>query len=81
MGMLRIMSRHGDDQIVWDTRCTATSDAEAEAAICEAERIFTQARLQGGTAFKIDTNKTTTRIEQFDRTAEHILIVPRVVGG
>ncbi|GAC1636664.1 MAG: hypothetical protein NVS4B11_39250 [Ktedonobacteraceae bacterium] len=81
MGMLRIMSRRGDDRIVWDTSKAETNDSEAIAAIREAERIFNQERAKGATAFKVEAGKTVERIEKFDRTAEQIVVVPRVVGG
>ncbi len=81
MGMLRIMSRRGDDRVVWDARKAAVGDAEAEAAVLEAKRIFDEARARGATAFKVDGAKTSTRIDQFDRTAEQIVLIPRVVGG
>ena len=81
MGMLRIMSRRGDDRIVWNNNKVETHDAEAIAAVREAERIFTQERAKGATAFKVEPGKPVERIEQFDRTAEQIVIVPRVVGG
>ena len=81
MGMLRIMSRRGDDRITWNNSKAETHDAEAIAAVREAERIFTQERAKGATAFKVEPGKPVERIEQFDRTAEQIVIVPRVVGG
>jgi len=79
--MLRVMSRRGDDRITWDQQRVLSGDPEALAAIREAERIFAQERAKGATAFKVDTGKPVERIEQFDRTAEQILLVPRVVGG
>jgi hypothetical protein len=81
MGMLRVMSRRGDDKVAWDVAKVEVGDTEAIAAVREAERIFAQARASGATAFKVETGKAPTRIEQFDRTAEQILMVPRVVGG
>lgn len=81
MGMLRVMSRRGDDRIIWDSRKAEANDPEAMAAIREAERIFNEERARGATTFKVETGKTTERIEKFDRTAEQIVIVPRVVGG
>jgi len=81
MGMLRIMSRRGDDRIVWDLEKFEVNDPEAIAAIREAERIFDEERTRGGTAFKVEPGKPVERIEKFDRTAEQIVIVPRVVGG
>ncbi len=81
MGMLRVMSRRGDDRIVWDPERIRANDPEAVAAIREAERIFNEERMRGATAFKVEPGKPVERLEQFDRTAEQIVIVPRVVGG
>jgi hypothetical protein len=79
--MLRVMSRRGDDRITWDEQKVLEGDPEALAAIREAERIFAQERAKGATAFRVDPNKPVQRIEQFDQTAEQIVLVPRVVGG
>ena len=46
-----------------------------------AERIFNEERARGATAFRVEPGKTVERIEKFDRTAEQIVMVPRVVGG
>jgi uncharacterized protein YjiK len=81
MSMLRIMSRRGDERIVWDPGKVEASDPEAIAAIREAERIFNEERARGATAFKVESDKPVERIEKFDRTAEQIVMVPRVVGG
>ena len=79
--MLRVMSRRGDDRVTWDEQKVIVGDPEATAAVREAERIFAQERAKGATAFRIDPGKPAQRIEQFDRTAEQIVLVPRVVGG
>ncbi|MDQ2905847.1 MAG: hypothetical protein ABI456_13430 [Ktedonobacteraceae bacterium] len=79
--MLRVMSRRGDDRLSWDLNKVETNDPEALAAIREAERIFNEERVRGATAFKVEPGKPIERIEQFDRTAEQIVVVPRVVGG
>jgi len=81
MGMLRIMSRRGDERVVWENEKLESNDLEAVAAIREAERIFNQERARGATAFKVESGKPVERIEQFDSTAEQIVMVPRVVGG
>ncbi len=81
VGMLRVMSRRGDDRVTWDEHKVAARDPEALAAIREAERIFTQERTKGATAFRINPGKPAERVEQFDYTAEQIVLVPRVVGG
>jgi len=81
VGMLRIMSRRGDDRVMWDLKSVESNDPEAVAAIKEAERIFNEERARGTTAFKVESGKTVERIDKFDRTAEQIVIVPRVIGG
>jgi hypothetical protein len=75
------MSRRGDDRITWEEQKAQAGDPEAIAAIREAERIFAQERSKGATAFRIDPGKPIQRIDQFDETAEQIVMVPRVVGG
>ncbi len=81
MGMLRVMSRRGDDRLSWDGQKVLAGDVEATAAVREAERIFAQERAKGATAFRVESGKPVERIEQFDATAEQIVMVPRVVGG
>ena len=81
MGMLRVMSRRGDDRIIWDSDKLEVNDPEAVAAIREAERIFNEERARGATAFKVEPGKPVERIDKFDHTAEQIVVVPRVVGG
>jgi hypothetical protein len=81
VGMLRVMSRRGDDRISWDSKKLEVHDPEAMAAIREAERIFNEERMKGATAFKVEPGKGVERIDTFDRTAEQIVLVPRVVGG
>jgi hypothetical protein len=75
------MSRRGDDRLSWDGQKALTGDSEAVAAVREAERIFAQERAKGATAFRVVPGKPVERIEQFDATAEQIVMVPRVVGG
>jgi hypothetical protein len=79
--MLRVMSRRGDDRVAWDVKQVEVGDAEAIAAVREAERIFSEQRARGATAFKVETGHAPVRVDEFDRTAEQIVLVPRVVGG
>jgi hypothetical protein len=81
MGMLRVISKRGDDRVQWNEQDAQAGDAEAIAAIREAERIFAHERARGATAFRIEAGKPAERIEQFDPQAEQIILVPRVVGG
>ena len=81
MGMLRVMSRRGDDRVNWDQQKVLEGDLEAIAAVREAERIFAQEHAKGATAFRVEPGKPIQRIDTFDETAEQIVLVPRVVGG
>jgi hypothetical protein len=81
VGMLRVMSRRGDDRVNWDQQKVLAGDLEATAAVREAERIFAQERAKGATAFRVEPGKPIQRIDTFDETAEQIVLVPRVVGG
>lgn len=81
MGMLRIMSRRGDDRVQWDMDLLQDGEIEAIAAVREAERIFAEQRARGATAFKVSKGQAAVRIDTFDPEAEQIMIVPRVVGG
>jgi len=80
MGVLRILSHHGDDRVVWDQTAVDTS-TEAQAAVREAERIFAEQRAHGATAVKVSPGRPAERIEKFDPYAEEIVMIPRVVGG
>jgi hypothetical protein len=93
MSLLRVLDQTGHRELRWDPEAVSTADAEARAAVAEAERVFAQARASGSTAFRLDSNQGTsgqslagqgqilTRIDQFDPTAEQILLVPRIIGG
>ena len=81
MGMLRVISKRGDDRVQWNEQDALAGDTEALAAIREAERIFAEERARGATAYRLDAGKPAERIERFDRTAEQIILVPKVVGG
>ena len=81
MSVLRVLSWRGDDHVTWDAQLLEAGDLEAAAAVHEAEHIFIIQRAKGATAFKVETGQAPVRIEQFDQTAEQILMVPRVAGG
>jgi hypothetical protein len=81
MSKLRVLSARGDTVLEWDERKLQTGDPEALAAVREAERIFEEQRARGATAFKVEPEKPAQRIDTFDRTAEQIIMVPRVAGG
>lgn len=81
MGMLRVMSRRGDDTIRWERRQLEIGDPEAEAAVREAERIFREHTRRGAAAFLVARGQAPVRIDVFDTEAEQIVVIPRVVGG
>ena len=81
MGMLRVLSRSGDDRFTWNNAQVEVGDPDAIAAIREAERIFQEQREGGATAVRLAPGKPAERIERFDPEAEQIVMVPRVVGG
>jgi hypothetical protein len=82
MGILRVLSaRSGDEQMTWDSVVGEAGDAEARAAVQEAERVFAAARARGAIAVKVTAGASSERIERFDTTAEQIILIPRVVGG
>lgn len=81
MGMIRIISRRGDDRQFWNEQDALAGDVEAMAALREAERIFAQERARGAKAFRVEPGKPIELLEQFDAEAPQIVMVPRVIGG
>ena len=81
MAILQVLSSAGDTRYEWDVDGVGRGDAEAMAAVREAERIFAQQRARGATAFWVRPGRPTERLDRFDPRAEHVVIVPRVVGG
>ena len=81
MAELRVLSAHGDAIVEWDGRKVEAGEAEALAAVREAERIFAEQRARGATAFRASPNRPAERVDEFDPRAERIVMVPRVAGG
>ena len=81
MGVLRVLSHHGDDRYQWNYPAVLEGDVAAEEAIREAERIFAEQRAQGSTAVRVAPGKPAERIDSFDPAAQEIVMIPRVVGG
>jgi len=81
MAKLRILSARGDSLVLWDPKRADAGDAEAKAAVQEAERIFEEQRARGATAFRVAPDKPAERIDDFDPKANEIIMVPRVAGG
>ena len=66
MGLLRVICKRGDDRLHWNEQDAQAGDAEANAAIREAERIFARERARGATAYRLEAGKPVERLEQFD---------------
>jgi hypothetical protein len=81
MATLRVLSARGDTTVEWDGRKARAGDAEALAAVREAERVFAEHRAHGATAFRVAPGRPDERLDAFDPTAEQIVVVPRVAGG
>lgn len=81
MAKLRILSHMGDTSVDWDIERAEVGDQEALEAIREAERIFEEGRAKGATAFRVEPGKQAEKLERFDKTAEQIIMVPRIAGG
>ncbi|HZK66176.1 MAG TPA: hypothetical protein VFD42_01350 [Chloroflexota bacterium] len=81
MATLRVLSVAGDRAVSWDKKGAETGDAEAQAAVREAERIFEEERRRGATAFRLLPGRPATRVDSFDPEADQIIMVPRVQGG
>jgi hypothetical protein len=81
MATLYVLSSRGDRRVTWAPRDVEAGDPEALAAIAEAEAIFARERGRGSSAFKLAPGEPAERIDVFDRTAEEIVIIPRMAGG
>lgn len=81
MGVLRVMSRRGDDVVTWEYPGPGVSEPEAQAAVRAAERVFDEQAARGATAFKVQQDAAPVHIDHFEAQAEQIILVPRVVGG
>ena len=81
MARMRVLSARGDTIVEWDGKKVEAGEAEALAAVREAERIFEEQRARGATAFRVAPDRPAERIDEFDRQAEQIVVVPRVAGG
>jgi hypothetical protein len=75
MGLLRVISKRGDDRLNWNEQDAFASDAEALVAMREAECIFACERARRATAYRLEAGKPVERLEQFDTQATQIIIL------
>lgn len=82
MGKLRILDRTGDTTYDYPTVSEAATLVEDQiAAVQEAVRIFAE-KQQTTQYLAIATYGDQRKvIKHFDRTADHITMIPRIVGG
>ncbi len=81
MATLRVLSWRGDTKVSYDVERATRGNAEQMAAVEEAERIFREERARGATAFRVEPGAPARRIDEFDRSADQIVMVPRIAGG
>jgi hypothetical protein len=81
MATLRVLNGSGDRRISWSAKGLASGDAEAQAAVREAERIFMQERERGGVAFRVRPGAVAERLDAFDPLADDTVLIPPMVGG
>jgi len=81
MAILTVLSSYGDQHVTWDPDGVTARDPEALAAIAEAEAIFAREQSRGSSAFKVAPGVPAERVDVFDRTADEIVIIPRMAGG
>ena len=81
MATLRILNRSGDRRISWSTADLLHGDAEAQAAVREAERIFMRERARGAVAFRVHPGALAERLETLDPMADETVLIPPMVGG
>jgi hypothetical protein len=81
MATLYVLSSRGDRRVTWAPEHVEAGDPEARAAIAEAEAIFARELSRGSSAFKVAPGEPAERIDTFDKTADEIVIIPRMAGG
>jgi len=82
MASLSVLNASGDTNVSWDEQAYAVGDAEAIAAVAEAERLFAEARAAGAEAFRVRDGALAERVVKLEpHAAEYVLVVPHMVGG
>ncbi len=84
MAQLSRLDHTGHSMVAWNPAVLKT-DAEAQAAVAEAQRIISDAAARGETLTVFDpVNKGATRVDPstFDPTQEkEYILIPRLIGG
>lgn len=82
--ILRRLCEQGDAVTAWETGADLDQDAEAQAAVREAEQIFREALGRGDVAFAVEPGQAPRKIERWGGEAEEaseVIITPRLMGG
>ena len=82
MASLSVLNASGDTRVTWDEHAFAVGDPEAQAAVDEAQRLFAEARVAGGEAFRLRAGALAQRVTALNPLDDDdVVIVPRMVGG
>lgn len=88
MAKIYVLCSRGHEEVefpsataVMEHPTTKREELDAREAIAEAEALFARERSRGSSAFKLVPGEPAERIDRFDRTAEEIMIIPRMAGG
>ena len=83
MARLFYLNRRGHTEVAWSAERALEGDAEALAAVAEAERLLTEAVRNGYSAFALREGAVTRRLHSLDslRMDEDVMLVPPMAGG
>ena len=81
MPTFRVLNQNGDERISWSAEGLERGDADARAAVREAERIFARERSRGATAFRVMPGRQAERIDVLDLAADETVVIPPMAGG
>jgi len=75
------LTENGDHRITWSTERLELGEPEAEAAVCEAERLAAAERGRGASAFRVRAGAPAERTDRFDRLTDDVVLIPPMTGG
>jgi hypothetical protein len=83
MARLFYLNRRGHTEVAWDVERARSGDAEALAAVAEAERVLDEAVRSGYTAFALRGGTITRRVDALSGIGreEDVVLIPPVAGG
>ncbi len=83
MARLFYLNRQGHTEVAWDVAGVQSGEAEALAAVAEAERLLIAAVANGYTAFAVRDGAVTRRVDRLGllQIDEDVMLIPPVAGG